>query len=352
MLFKIHINKFDEFVNTRQTICFAKFLEFYHWKTIHPRENNFYYIHFVPLLGSIIKIEKINVININFKEIDDIAKKNRALFVKIEPFVNQEKQKEIDKLFFAHGYTHDSWPLTSSSTYMIDLSQPYEKIVANFKSKYRYNLRLAEKKNKLYVRIMNGKEILDNYRFCEDHNLISESLLFQFTLLFNSRAKEIKSETHSFEEMTHMCKSYGEKLWMIYISSFFVQHTRSKKDVFLDSRFCKDNNKKNKRIIAASMFLQTKDILHYWHNGSTEEGRKLFAPTLVIAKGIKLGQKLGCQIFDFEGIYDPRFHGQTKRWKGFTRFKEGFNGEKVIYAWPYIKFYSPVLKIFHFVKMI
>lgn len=179
-------------------------------------------------------------------------------------------------------------------------------------------MRLSER-NGLKVKTVNGKQLIEN-----------QELLKQFADIYNSRAKEIKSEQHSYKELLHMCKSYGEKLWLLYI----------------------ENPTSNSGMVMASFFLQTKDIFHYWHNGSTQEGRKLFAPTLIIAEGIKFGQKLRCKIIDFEGIYDERFVEQTKRWKGFTKFKEGFNGEKVIFARPYIKYYSPVLTVFHFFKMI
>jgi lipid II:glycine glycyltransferase (peptidoglycan interpeptide bridge formation enzyme) len=342
---------FDNFVNIRQTSGFAKFLEFFHWKTINPKANVFYFVRKIPLLGSVIKIEKINLQNIDLKEIDEIAKNNHALFVKIEPFAEELRQKELDDLFFPHAYTRDTWPLSSTASYVVDLSEPYEKIVANFKSKFRYNLRLAENKNALRFKVVNGLTLYRNATHPEeqsDEGAPRErgSLLEQFAEIYNSRAKEIKSGQHSFKELLHMCESYGEKLWMIYVKTQKPENPNSKQ--ILNSKF----QIRNSDIVMASFFLQAKDILHYWHNGSTQEGRKLFAPTLVIAEGIKLGQKLGCKMFEFEGIYDERFKTQTKRWVGFTKFKEGFNGEKVIYARPYIKYYSPIFKFFHLLKMI
>lgn len=94
---------FDNYINIRQTPGFAKFLEFFHWKTISPRENTFYYIRRLSFFGSIIKIEKINVKNIDLKEIDEIARREKAMFVKIEPFADQSKQKELNELFLGTG---------------------------------------------------------------------------------------------------------------------------------------------------------------------------------------------------------------------------------------------------------
>lgn len=350
---------FENFINIRQTQGFSDFLKFFKWETISSKKNTFYYLRRVPILGSIMKIEKINVKNIDLKEIDEIARKNKTAFVKIEPFADESQQEKLDKLFFEYGYKHDTWPLSSTTTYIIDLQKSYEDIVANFKSKFRYNLRLSTR-NGIRVKITNGKELLANcHSECNEESsqedpsasttlslrMTEDNILRQFTEIYNNRAKEIKSEKHSYEELLHMCKNYGEKLWLLYCNN----NVGAGLAPALGRRQASPLQNK---IIMGAIFLQTDDILHYWHNGSTKEGRSLFAPTLIIAEGIKLGQKLNCKIFDFEGIYDERFNEQTKRWKGFTKFKEGFNGEKIISAWPYIKYYSPILKFFHFFKMI
>lgn len=313
---------FSNFVNIRQTPGYATFMSYFKWQTISPYPNVNYFIRHIPWLGSIIKIEKINVNNINLKKIEEIARRENALFVKIEPFADISEQEKLDKLFFMYGYVRDFWPLSATATYVINLNQLYEKIIANFKSKFRYNLRLAKNKHGLKVQWVNGIDLVNN-----------PTLLQTFTELFNQRARQIKSETHSFEELLHTCKSHGENLQMLYICH-------------------PERSEGSPHFMAASLFLSTKEICHYWHNGSIEEGRSLFAPTLIMAEGIKLAQKHGCKIFDFEGIYDERFKDQTKRWKGFTKFKEGFGPEKIIFVRPYIKYYSPVFKFFHFFKMI
>ena len=52
---------------------------------------------------------------------------------------------------------------------------------------------------------------------------------------------------------------------------------------------------------------------------------------VLVWEAFKLAKKRGCQIFDFEGIYDERFPKAGTAWKGFTKFKEGFGGEKVVF---------------------
>jgi lipid II:glycine glycyltransferase (peptidoglycan interpeptide bridge formation enzyme) len=342
-------------------------MEFFKWKTISPYPNVNYFIRHIPHLGSIIKIEKINVQKIDLKEIEKLARREKALLVKIEPFAEVSEQQNLDNLFSMYGYVHDFWPLSATATYILDLQKPFETITVNFKSKFRYNFRLAENKHALKVQKIDGIDLANN-----------PPLLHAFTNIFNQRARQIKSETHSFRELLHTCQAHGNNLVMLYVENPKFQKTqttqttrnsdgqsirksediqRSSSDIsdsriFPIHRFSEYSEFSENPMLAAALFLFTRDICHYWHNGSTPEGRSLFAPTLIITEGIKLAQEKGCKIFEFEGIYDERFPDQTKRWKGFTKFKEGFGPEKIVFVRPYIKYFSPVFKFFHFFKMI
>jgi lipid II:glycine glycyltransferase (peptidoglycan interpeptide bridge formation enzyme) len=83
--------------------------------------------------------------------------------------------------------------------------------------------------------------------------------------------------------------------------------------------------------IAGILLLMYKKTAYYWFASSLGIGKKLFAPTLLVWEALRLAQKKGCTHFDFEGIYDERFPKAAESWRGFTKFKEGFGGEKVIY---------------------
>jgi lipid II:glycine glycyltransferase (peptidoglycan interpeptide bridge formation enzyme) len=63
----------------------------------------------------------------------------------------------------------------------------------------------------------------------------------------------------------------------------------------------------------------------YWHNGSLDIGKKLFAPTLCIWEAILECKRRRLKVFDFEGLYDERFPNKNTSWKGFSRFKLGFS---------------------------
>ncbi len=75
--------------------------------------------------------------------------------------------------------------------------------------------------------------------------------------------------------------------------------------------------------------LHADKIAYYWLAAATNLGKKLFAPTLLVWEVLKTAKKNGCEVFDFEGIYDERY--PIKSWLGFTKFKEGFGGKEILY---------------------
>ena len=89
-------------------------------------------------------------------------------------------------------------------------------------------------------------------------------------------------------------------------------------------------------ILSAILMIFTKDIAYYMYAASTDEGKKLFSPTINAWAAIKLAKKLKSKVFDFEGIYDERF--PIKSWQGFTRFKKSFGGREVEYPGAFVKF--------------
>lgn len=298
----------------RQTLKYSCFLKFFKWDYLHPSTGVYYFIRRLPIVGSIIKIEKIDPSKIDFAAIDQLAKKEKTIFVKIEPKTTIAQEPEMIKIFSAAGYEKDFWPLSPTSTRVIDLTQTQEEILAGFKPKFRYNLKIANR-NKLTVKIIFGDK------------LINSAILAKFSEVFNLRASEIKSGNHSLTELEYLTKSFGRKLALLW-------------------------TEKNGQMIAGEMILFTNKAAHYWHNGSTCEARKLFAPTLLVAEAVFLAKKMGCRVFDFEGTYDERFINQTRHWQGFTKFKAGFGGEEIKICAPFIKYYNPIIKFFHFFRMI
>jgi len=84
-------------------------------------------------------------------------------------------------------------------------------------------------------------------------------------------------------------------------------------------------------IVGGVLLLFWENIAYYWIAGATREGKKLFAPTLLVWEALKLSKIRGAQTFDFVGVWDERLPKQYDAWKGFTKFKEGFGGKTIYY---------------------
>ena len=85
------------------------------------------------------------------------------------------------------------------------------------------------------------------------------------------------------------------------------------------------------RTLGAVLILFWDNIAYYWIAGATREGKKLFAPTLLVWEALKVSRRRGMKQFDFVGVWDERLPKENHNWKGFTKFKEGFGGKTVYY---------------------
>lgn len=85
------------------------------------------------------------------------------------------------------------------------------------------------------------------------------------------------------------------------------------------------------KAVGGVLLLFHRTISYYWYASTLPDGKKLFAPTLLVWEALKISRTRKCRMFDFEGIYDERFPKASENWKGFTKFKEGFGGQKVVF---------------------
>ena len=62
------------------------------------------------------------------------------------------------------------------------------------------------------------------------------------------------------------------------------------------------------RIIGGVLFTRSlHDFAYYWQAFTNKEGRTSLSQYSLLYQGILWAKKHGCKVFDFEGIYDPRF---------------------------------------------
>jgi lipid II:glycine glycyltransferase (peptidoglycan interpeptide bridge formation enzyme) len=299
--------------DVRQTKQYSLFLNSLGWQTVIIKKCKLYYkkLPLFPLyLGKMLRCHHLPNRNDLIKTKKIINKKVFFVFIKTHPFKLQTKKlrsEEKRKLLF---FKKDNHPLIPTKTIFIDLKKDVTSLKKDLKQKVRYNLKQTQKGG-VYTKTVLGNKITQD-QLKSFYWLWSKNKPFNF--IFKPCLKELKS----------LSKAFLKNCFFVFA---FEKRKNSKNKKGKTSLF------KNQKPIAQALFLTSKNMACYWHNASSKQGRKLFAPTLVLWQGIKQAKKKSLRVFDLDGIYDDRFKTQTG-WKGFSRFKQGFGGKVVLFKHP------------------
>lgn len=294
-------------MDLRQSLSWGKYLSKIGWK-VEKIGGIQILIRPVPLLNcSLIKIQRPEN-PIPFQKIDDLARKNKALFVLIEPQIKNYNSDLFSKNKFK---ITKSMLLTHTTSIHIDLKQPETKLWASISENARRNIRKALN-SKLKIETVFLKEEPDDQQFK------------QFFKLLHNLTKLKKFWAPGYEEFHYKMQAFKDNSLLLFA------HTLDQPTP-----------------IAAIWIAFFDKKIWYMHTGITEEGYDKMANYLLVWEAFKLGKKLGAETFDFEGIYDPRFPKERKKWINFSEFKKRFHGTLVNYPPAYIKFYNPIFRFFY-----
>ncbi|MDP1710712.1 MAG: peptidoglycan bridge formation glycyltransferase FemA/FemB family protein [candidate division WWE3 bacterium] len=257
------------------------------------------YIRKIPLLGSVIKIQRPDELP-PFEEIDRVAKKHRALFVKLETLTANHYNAAIK-----NGFAPDTLPNLPTKTIIIDLTKSEQELWKDLSPDARQSVRKAQS-NKLQV---------TSFKFGEKG---FNQALEQFTKLLAETGRRQRFWTPSFIQLEAKAEAFGKD------ATLFLVYSRPQ------------------RPVAGALIL----IHDGTHSASSKEGQRLYASYFLhweIIRYLRKNKKVNHH--DLAGIYDPRFHKATKRWQGFTIFKEKFGGTEMEYPRPLIRYYNPVTRL-------
>src|SRR5436189_91533 len=126
----------------RQTPEWGHFLESLGWKTERVGEA-YVYVRRLPVIGSILKIPRSSE-SLNVTELDTIARRQRALFVKID--LKKEvsaSQSAVPEPLNRHGFRSENWTLAPAKTFVLDISPSREELLAHFEKDTRYSINSA-----------------------------------------------------------------------------------------------------------------------------------------------------------------------------------------------------------------
>lgn len=279
-------------MDIRQSLLYTEFLKKIGWQIKKIGSDNVF-IRNIPFYGKFAKLQKITA-PIPFDEIAQFSKKEKIRQLIIEP--DSLYDQTLETQFYNHGYSVNKSPYLPTKTILIDLNKSEKEIFKSFSEAKRRAIRKAIKNN---IEIKESTDI-DNF---------------------------IKLKINYFPFFGFLLKKEFRTLWQVF----------SPKNAILLMAYRFNDLNHQSKALAGILLLFHKEKAYYWLAASDKQGNTLAAPSLLVWEGLKLSKKRGCIVFDFEGIYDERFHKATKNWQGFTRFKQGFGGKEITYSGSYSK---------------
>jgi len=279
--------------NLRQSDRWAEYLESQGW-LVEKLGNTKAFIRKIPPFGSVVKIQRPVEIPA-VEEIDRLAKKYRALFVKLELLA------EGDKLLT--GFEPDQFPNLATRTIILDLAQSENKLWKDLSQDARQSVRKAQNNHLQVAGFKLGEPGF-------------ERALGKFHQLLKETGRRQNFWTPSFDQLRKKAKIFGPD------AALFLAYSQSHTPL-------------------AGTFVLLQDGTH---SASSKEGQDLYASYFLLwetIRGLKAGK---VKHLDLAGVYDPRFHRATQSWRGFTAFKRKFGGKEIEYPRPLIKYYHPLVK--------
>ncbi len=285
------------------------------------------YRHYLQALGwSILPIEKTYLAIRHFPFIGTLAKLQRSTKLPSVPALaklidsHHIRTLSVEPSYTINQNTFSEWiravsklvrinktPNLSTKTIRVDLTKPEEHIFNKFSEAKRRAVRRAQKAG---VSVAESSDL--------------DALL------------KIKNKSAGF---LGFITTYGtDKLWPLFAPDHTAILLASRPEGFRKASPCDTQGEalcNSKTIIGGVLLLFWDKIAYYWIAGATREGKKLFAPTLLVWEALKLSKKRGMKTFDFIGVWDERIPKENLSWKGFTKFKEGFGGQTLYYPLVY-----------------
>ena len=267
--------------------------------------GSYFYIPRGPIISKEVNDEMLKQVQHDIGELIELAKKEKAGWIRIEPKDNEELELIISHLTPTlssgrrRGYKvvkapHDMQP---KETLILDISKSEEELLSQMKSKTRYNIKLSQKRGVSVKVISNFKFPISNeISSINDQNF--KKYISEFLRLTNIMAKRQRIVTHSEKYYKKMFETIPGNILKLYVAEY------------------------KGKVIAANLVIFYGDTATYLHGASDDKYKNLMAPYLLQWRQIQDAKKAGCTKYDFFGIKVKNKNG--KSWAGITRFKLGF----------------------------
>lgn len=237
-----------------------------------------------------------------FDRLQTMARNERAILIKIDPDVALAWGEEptpdplgqaVTADLAARGWRFSAEQIQFRNTVLLDLRQSEEALLASFKPKTRYNIRLAERKG---VTVRRGDPA--------DFAAIAE----------------MYAATGERQAFAVRPRDYYLDVWRTFYQAGMLEPLLAEYEGTL---------------LAAVMLVRFGRLALYMYGASAEHERQRMPTYLLQWEAIRRAQQLGCAVYDMWGAPD-QFDESDRLW-GVWRFKQGFNGvvARHIGAWDY-----------------
>ena len=298
-----------------QSLEWRKFQEAVGRKTFNVSLDSFWaniIEHKLPIVGKYFYIPRGPVINnqesVNseqyMEKIVNLAKENNAGWIRFDP----AREKNLNAIRNGLEYKivkapHDMQP---GEIFVMDITKPEEQLLAEMKSKTRYNIKLAKKKEVRIKKQEVGGQYVD-----------------EFLRLAHITACRNKITFHPGSYYKKMLETIPAENLKLYVAEY------------------------ENKIIAANIMIFYGKTATYLHGASDDEYRNVMAPHILQWQAIKDAKAAGCEKYDFGGVKTQphpspllikkrghyvffsfirrRIKDEVSDWAGITRFKTGFS---------------------------
>lgn len=232
----------------------------------------------------------------------EVALARRAILLKIDPPVpveDVESEANLRSAGFRPISAGGFGGTQPKCVMQLDLDKSLDDLIASFKPKWRYNIRLAEKKG-VQVRLDCGRSDIRTF-----YALLQETC---------ERDGFLVRDIRYFEDMWDVLAPPGYmRLALAYYEG---------------------------KPIAGAIAYLFGDKAWYTYGASSNEHRNVMPNHLVQWRLIQWAKECGCKWYDFRGV-SPRKGAGDEHLEGLNRFKEGFSPRFVEYIGEYDMVFSP-----------
>ncbi len=225
-----------------------------------------------------------------------IARENNCIFIKCEPKEEISTEYKVQSTKLKEMGFVEGRSLFTKYNFVLDVTPREDELLASFKQKTRYNIKVAEKKG-VTVSIDDSPEAFERYL-------------------------ELTEETTKRQGFYAHGREYHKQMWET-LHSADIAH-------LLVARY-------EGQIITTWVLFKYGDTLYYPYGASTREHREVMANNLVMWEAIRLAKKWGLTYLDMWGALGPEADPNDP-WYGFHTFKSGYGARHVEYigTWDYI----------------